>query len=207
MLHSSRKNKRGLSLPDMAPFAGLIFLIVVFYALSSSFKRTEFGIVSNDQLPFSEIRNRGKIPENCTAITSLDTENQLSFAVDCPAIQSVAIQQVALQHGVNLTFSQKAELKTLPFLATAVENLPELLSLHGYQYRQVIELNSRAPLNEQQLAECLAAAKSCTKTLLHTPIYFAFKISPEVRMAHVIQLFDLHQSLGINRFTLLTQGK
>ena len=190
----------------MAPFAGLFFLVVAFYALSSRFKGTEVGIVSNDQLPFTSEWSRGKTPEYCEAVTSVNTENQLSFAVDCPAIQTVAIQKVALHHGIKLTPSQLDRLKTLSFLATTVENLPALLSLQDYQYRQAIELERRNPLSEKQLAECLSAAKA-SRTLPHMPIHFAFKISPEVKMGQVGHLFDVFQSLGISRYSLYTQVK
>jgi len=132
-LNSGNEKKTGIVLPDMAPFASLFFLVVAFYALTSRFKGTETGIVSNEQLPFTSEWSRGKTPEYCEAVTSLNAENQLSFAVDCPAIQAAIIREVALRHGIKLTSIQLNKLKTLSFLATTVENLPALLSLRDYQ--------------------------------------------------------------------------
>jgi len=196
---------RSVSLPDLAPFAGLIFLIVGFYALTSRFKGPELGVVPNDQLPYSV--THACIPENMEAVVSLGTTNQLSFAVTHPETQAAAIRQVASRHGITFTPAQSAELKTLSFLRTDVENLPKLLSLPMYQRNRPAELSKLSPLSEQQLLECVVAAKTSAATLTHKPVYISFKVDSEVKTPQIERLIALLQTKGINRFNLQTQYK
>ena len=198
-----RSRKQVLSLPDMAPFASVVFLMVCFYMLTGHFKTPEEGIVSNEDLPLLRIAC-WRTPVNSEAVICLNSKNQFSFS-SSPAIQTDAIQKVALQHGIQLTPPQLARLKALPFLATTVENLPELLSLQDYQYRRAMELSKRKPLSEQQLIECMIAAKASAKELTHKPIYTCLKIGSEVKMLHAERLFDLLQAHDIHRFLLKTR--
>jgi hypothetical protein len=200
----SSVRSRGIELPDMGLFAGLVFLLLTFYLLTSRFKGSEVGIVCREQVPYSS-NACSNYPENNEVLICLNTNQLLSFSVTSPAIQLAAIKLVAEQHGIRMTPDQLAALETVPFLQTNVENLPGFLSLPIYQRSKLAELKKLAPLSERQMLECIIAAKVTAKALTQTPVYTSLRIASEVQMSHVQRLFDLLETRGIHRVNLQTQ--
>ena len=203
-LRAGRNRNCGISLPDMAPFAGVVFLVVCFYMVAGRFKVADEGLVNLEQLPASQIS--ACLHDNTNTIISLTADKKLSFSVTSRTIQLAAIQQVAAKHGISFTDAQVVALKTIPFLATDVENLPVFLSLPDDKRTTTIESRKLGPLSWQQLAECIVAAKASAKEEHHS-IYSSLNVHSEASMASVEQLTDLLQAIGINRFSLLTQMK
>ncbi|GAB3731461.1 hypothetical protein GCM10027594_13410 [Hymenobacter agri] len=201
---SQLSNRQGIVLPDMGIFAGLIYILLAIHLLTSKFHEKEVGIVRWEQVPYFS-RVPGKYAENNETLICLSPNQHLSFSVTSSAIQTAAIKRVAEQHGIQLTAEQLAMLETVPFLQTNVENLPHFLSLPVYQRSKSVELEKLTPLNENQLLECIIAAKASAQALTHYPIYTSLRIDSEVRMSHVQCLFDLLQTQGINRVNLQTQ--
>lgn len=200
----TRRNRSGsISLPDMAPFAGLVFLYVCFCLLTTRPKQSDLGLVSNERTPRSETLYC-KLGDNNEAVVSLTIKQQLTFAVTSPEVQAAAIQQVALQHGVPFTQAQLTELKTVAYLRTDVENLPRFLSLPAYQRNRLTELISLSSLSENELMECIVAAKASAMTTMHKPIYLSLNIDSEASATHVEHLLDLLQAQGIHHFNLRT---
>lgn len=205
-----RNRQQGLLMPDMAPFASLIFLAVCFYPLTGSLRGSESGLVAVDRLPGNSAVC-WRMPESCCAVIGLNQANQLSFSVPynypTKSIQTAAIRQIALQHKIVFTASQMAKLQTLPFLATTVQQLPQFLDLTAIQRHESLRLGTIGPLNEAQLAECLTAAKKLSMTLERRNLQFTLNIDVDTEASKVMHLVDLLQTTGINRFNLATQKR
>ena len=199
------RKRRGISLPDMAPFAGLIFLLVCFYLLTTHFRHPVASNVRIESLPFST--THACLPENNETIVSLTRENQLAFAVDSRKAQTLAIQKVAQRHKISFTTNQLKQLADLPFLATDVENLPRLLSLTSDPSHRSHQSQALPPLSEQQLVECVASAKSTVQTLYHKPIYLSLRVDAEVTAGRVNRLLERLETSGFHHLRLHTQYK
>ncbi|MEL5994227.1 biopolymer transporter ExbD [Hymenobacter segetis] len=199
------RKHRGILLPEMAPFAGLIFLLVCFYLLTNQFRQHVASNVRIESLPFST--TRACFPENNEAIVSLTRENQLAFAVDSREAQTLAIQKVAQQHKISFTVNQLNRLADLPYLATNIENLPRLLSLASDPNHFSHQSQAFPPLSEQQLVECVSSAKSAVQTLYHKPIYLSLRIDAEVTTGHVSRLLERLETSGFHHLRLHTQYK
>jgi biopolymer transport protein ExbD len=204
-LRAGRNRNRDISLPDMGPFAGVVFLVVCFYMLAGRFRHKEDGIVSDAKLPYSTTYCGP--PENIDLIISLNAQNKLSFGVSSKPVQIAAIQKVAARHGIGFSDSQLTALKAAPFLATDVESMPAFLSLPEYQRIKSVEQQKLSRLSEKQLLECIVAAKASAQTLYRMPVYTCLKIESDANMVHVEHLIDLLQRHGINRFNLKTQSE
>ncbi|MFD1466830.1 hypothetical protein ACFQ48_01235 [Hymenobacter caeli] len=208
-LKSSRNRYQGLSMPDMAPFASLIFIIVCFYPLTGRLKGPESGLVADDRLPGNSAVC-WHTPEH-NAVVSLNQANELSFSgpntYSNTETQTAAIKQVASQHKIVFTASQLAELRTIPFLATTVQQLPQFLDLAAVQRHEAIRLGDIGPLSEAQLIECVTAAKKLSITLERKNLYFTLNIDVDTKASNVMHLISLLQTAGINRFDLATQMK
>ncbi|UOQ96358.1 biopolymer transporter ExbD [Hymenobacter sp. 5317J-9] len=196
-------DKRGISLPDIAPFSGIMLLTVGFFLLGR-FQNPTDEAVATEQLPTSSTWYC-KLPDDPRAIISLNGKKQLAFAVTSQTIQTAAIKTVALHHHVRLTAAQLTELATLPYLDTNVESIDAYLAMPVRQRNRAYQSNTFTPLSEAELMECISAAKDASETLLHRPVYIALRITPEVKMPEVYRLTDLLQARGINRFDLATQ--
>ena len=200
------KRSRSSPLPDMAPFAGVSIALICIFLLTSRAKEFDTGLVSNAHLPYSV--THACLHENMAIVVSINAENRLSFAVTHPEIQWASIKQVALSRGIAFTSTQLIALKTTDFLQTDVENLPRFLSLPMHQRTRVTQSMNLGALSEQQLAECIEAAKAYASTIIgNKTIYLSLKIDAEVKALQVERLIDLLQSQGINCFTLETQHK
>lgn len=195
----------------MAPFASLVFLVVCFYPLTGNFRGPESGLVAIDRLPGNSAVCRHTPDLDYCAIIGLNKANQLSFSVPSnypdKEIQTAAIKQIALQHKIVFTASQLAKLRTIPFLAIPVQQLPHFLNLTAVQRHESIRLETIDPLSEAQLAECVTAAKKLTMTLERRNLYFMLNIDVDTEASKVMHLIDLLQTAGINRFDLATQMK
>ena len=199
----------------MAPFAGLIFLLVCFYMLTGRFKRTgdwtNTGIITLEQLP--------AFPSSCYisldpngaggCVISLNTRNQFSFAL--PGVgqnfQAKIISHVASQHGIKFTNAQLIELQLLPFLACDVEQLPSLLAIPTWERQKLINRGAIGQLSKEQLIECIGATRTLASKLLKWPVFYYLKVHAEAKSTQFFSLTDILQGQGINRFNLLANAK
>ena len=197
---------RSISLPDMGPFASLIFLLVGFYMLSGHFRWPDEGVVPESQMAYSTPQSGCHLSECCGAVIGLGATNQRSFSTS-PLIQATTILIVAQKHGIELTPAQIASLKNLAFLATNVENLAELLSLSEFERNKKLRDQAITPLSECQLMECIATAKEQATQRWHMSLCLYLQIDANTKMRQFEQLTDMLQGLGDNRFKLMTLAK
>ena len=199
--HSGKK--RGISLPDIAPFAGVLLLFVSFFMLGR-FQNPVDAIVASEHLPSSSTWYC-KIPENHQTIVSLTAKNQLAFSVTSPAIQTAAIRAVALLHQVRLTPTELVELAKIPLLKVNVESLPAYLGQPVSKRNSSNQLSKLSPLSENELVECLSKARELANTLTLGKMRIAVRIDAETKMSAVNHLTALIEGQGTNRIDLVTQ--
>ena len=200
---SYSETKRGISLPDIAPVAGILLLLVSFFLLGH-FQNPAHEIVASENLPSTSIWYC-KLAENNKAIISLTAKNQLAFSVDAPAIQTAAIKEVAIQHHIKLTTDELVELAKIPMLRVNVENLPAYFKQPASKRNSLQYLNSLSQLSEDQLIECISKARNCTRAWTTAPMGIAVRIDSETQMSAVNHLTALLEGQGANRINLATQ--
>jgi hypothetical protein len=211
----SSVRSRGIALPDMAPFAGLIFLLVCFYLLAGQFKQTgdgaDTGIVALEQLPATPFSCYKPLDPNGFGgcVISLNAANHFSFALPGTgqSFQAKVIEQVAIQHGIRFTPPQLAQIQSLPFLACDVEQLPILLTIPAREGQKLIEEGVLGHLSKKELGECIAATRKLAPKLMRWQVYFYLKVHADAKTPHFYDLTDLLQAQGINRYNLLTQAR
>lgn len=147
-------------MPDMAPFAGLFFMLVYFYMLASHAKGPAMGIVTDSELPKRrvDICTKGLWPgENNGFVISLHRTGLFSVAIlgHGPLTQYEILKRFAFRQGVTFTASEEESLKTLPYLATPVQSLPKLMKTPGYQLNNFTQSGSYDGLNAHQMVELL----------------------------------------------------
>ncbi|WP_210521435.1 hypothetical protein [Hymenobacter terricola] len=196
---------RSISVPYIAPFAGLLFLLVFPFVLSGEMRRPATGVATDEQLPSSHAEccsDRG----NFGAVIGLNDAGHLSFAMpESPGKwQAIVIARVAVRHGMTLTVAQVATLQELPYLATDIRALPQLLALTASERNRLLQSGSFSILTPAQFSECLAEARQLLKEN-NLPYYVGIKIDADASMRQVFSLTDLLQAQGINRFQLITQ--
>jgi hypothetical protein len=199
----SRQN-RGCPLPDMAPVAGVALSLIGCLFLIASFRGPRKGVVALEELPYSTTIMCLRDVAHQVAI-GLDNEGHLSFSTSEASLQATVIEQVSKRHKVIFTNSQLAKLKTLPFLATTVEQLPASLSLSAPATIDLTAIQLNYLLTETQLAECAKTAKLAAPSVLGSPVYFSLIINAETGTSKVMKLLALLQAQGVNRFTLQTR--
>ncbi|MBD2767630.1 hypothetical protein IC235_06970 [Hymenobacter sp. BT664] len=211
-----RNEKRSIALPDMAPFAGIFFLVVCFFLLTSRIKSPEIGIVSDEALPLSPGATCTKgIALGCTnsLVISCNPKNQFSLAVisyDSSSqpgalTQAGVIEKVAASHGITFTASEAAALATLPFLATKVEQISGFLKLPPYQRRQLARLGTVNTLPQEQLLECIAAAQKSAECSNKRLLFF-LRFDTEVRTGLVMHFLTLLRNKGIRHPILMVRS-
>ena len=198
-----RDRKEGIPLPDFAPFAGVLLLVVSFF-LVGRFQNPTDEIVASEQLPYSSTWYC-KLAENHEAIISLTAKNQLAFSVTSPAIQTAAIKAVALQHHVRLTPTELVELAKIPLLSINVESLPSYLGQPASKRNSLNQLSELSPLSERELVECISKARELANTSAHGPMKIAVRIDSETKMNAVNHLTALLEGQGTNHVDLVTQ--
>ena len=203
---SRRNHSRGIWLPDMAPFASAIFLLVCPLIMSGQMRMPRTATVSDEQLPSSHQEGTCSVREAFGSVIGLDSKSQLSFAMpESPKeLQSAVIKRVAALHQVQLTSPQLAALDGLPFLATDVQFLPEMLALTAPRRAKLVQSGKLAPLSDSQLIECITEALALLKRE-HRPYHIGVKIDAEAKMSQVFLLTELLQTQGINRLYLMTR--
>jgi biopolymer transport protein ExbD len=195
--------RNNISLPDMAPFAGVIFLVVYFFALTTQFKEPRLGNVATEKLPYSKIHTC--MPENTELVIGLDTAGHYSFSVAAPIFQTTTIQKVAAKQGIVFSESQLSNLNQLDYLDIPIHELPAILTKP--RYKQESHMAGKQPaLSEREMLECLITSKRVVQSLAHKPSYVSLLIDGETSCARVMQLFDSLQGQGLNRFNLKTQN-
>ncbi|MBF9237798.1 hypothetical protein I2I05_10365 [Hymenobacter sp. BT683] len=208
-LASGRNGKRGISLPDMAPFAFVVLLVAFFYMSSSRFRQKEIGIVTLEQLvAHTPITCTKGLDSDNVAIISLNTKKQYSFAA--PAfdnkIQAEIFRRVASLHQVDFTKSQIGVLETLPFLAVDVKELPAFLNLSLFKRQELLRNGIYQSLDSLQLSECIRTSREVARENHRNGPYVNLMIESAVKMPYVDQLIALVNAQGTNRFVLLTQS-
>jgi len=187
----------------MAPFAGLVFLLVGFYMITGRFKQPAEGLVSLEELPASRVSSCLK--ENLEANVSLSANNQISFAANAQEVRFESIRQVANNRCIRLSTSQLNELRNVAFLSTNVESLPLFLDTPASERNALLASHRVAPLDTTQLRECIAAAKSWSQLLFHKPLYITLSVAAETKAPHVESLLTALGAQGIHRFNLSTR--
>lgn len=205
---SMRNHNRSFPLPDMGPFAGLLFLLICPIMLSGEMRMPAVATVADEQLPLSHPQSVCGMREPFGSVIGLDSNNRLSFAMPetSKEFQVVVLNKVAGSHGMQLTASQLTTLKNLPFLATDIQQLPQTLALPSLQRDRLLQSGKFGSLSQAQLAECITAARTLLKQN-NKFYYIGIKIDAEAKMSHVISLTDLLERQGINRFQLITRYK
>ena len=199
--YSSRKHS--ISLPDIAPVAGVLLLFVSFF-LVGRFQNPTAEIVPSEHLP-SVSAWFCKLAENDKAVISLTAKNQLAFSVTSPAIQTAAIKEVAIQHHIKLTATELVELAKIPLLRVNVESLPSYLKQPVYNRDSLDYLRSITQLSKEQLVECVSKARKFANSSTTAPMGIALRIDAESKMSTVNHLIALLEGKGTNRVDLVTQ--
>ena len=192
-------------LPKMAVYANCLMLPVLFWLYHYGSQRTGIGIISNQNLPITHtIACKGP---NEFAVISLNEQGQFAFSVlgVAPKVQAAAIQAVAYQEGIHLSAQQLIALESLPFLATDVTELPQLLSLPYNRRTQLVELAKFKPISEHQLIACAVAARKFNKKLFRRPITISLRIETDAKSGKALQLIDELQSAGFERVSYQNQ--
>ena len=198
----SSGNHRQINLPDMVPFAGMFFLLVSFFALTTRFKAPRSGNVALEELPRCE--NSACISENSEAVIGLDTAGHYSFSLSGPVFQAITIQKIAAAYGIAFSHSQRSNLNRLDYLDVDVRELPSILDASAYH--QLFRSKKVCyPLPENQLVSCVTTAKRVIQSLVHKPTYVSLLIHADTKASIVMHLIDILQNKGINRFNLKLQ--
>ena len=194
--------KQGISLPDMTPFAGVIFLLVCFYAITTQFKAPKIGNVALDELPYCS--GSSCLPENAEAVIGLDANGRYSFSLSGPLFQSITIQKVAATQGITFSALQRSKLSQIDYLDVDIRALPAVLDRQSDKQFSLLSRKLH-PLGEKQLVACLMTSKKVIQTLVHKPSYVALLIHTETSASKVMHLIGLLQEQGINRYNLKLQ--
>ena len=197
-----RLRNRGIALPDMVPFASLIFLLLLLFLPNVRILGSDPGIVQSNNLPQSFERGCGKITEANGVIISLDTLNRFSFAVTSSKLQAVAIQRVAGHYGIQFTALQQEAASAIPYLSTSVTTLAEFLSQPVYE--RVKPSKNFGFLTEQQLFDCVTATRNINTILGFHHLHTWLRIDANVKATRVAQLLDSLQVRGSQGFFLST---
>jgi hypothetical protein len=195
---------RGISLPDMAPFASVIFLIVCFYAITTQFRAPLIGNVSLEELPYCS--GSGCMIENAEAVIGLNNDGRYSFSVSGPLFQTTTIQKVAATQGIIFSALQRSKLNQITYLDANIQALPTILE--GEWNNQSSRLiRNHHPLEEKQLLACIMTSKKVIQAIAHKPSYVSLLINSETSVPKVMHLIDLLQTQGINRYNLKLQDR
>ncbi|MGY3090442.1 hypothetical protein ACVWYF_003497 [Hymenobacter sp. UYAg731] len=192
-------------LPNLAPIACVIFLLITPFILSGRLRMPATAVVSDEQLPFTHWKccyDR----EAFGSVIGLSHENRLSFSMpESPKeFQGTVIARVAALHEIRFTPAQITSLEDLPFLATDVQQLPKFLALPDLQREKLTRMGKFGTLSKTQLSECIVAARQVMKEH-HQSYYIGIKIDSETNMSHAFSLTDLLATQNIHRFHLNTQ--
>ena len=196
--------RRGISLPDMAPFASALFLTVCFYGITTQFKAPQIGNVALEELPYCS--GSGCMSENAEAVIGLDTDGHYSFSVSGPLFQTMTIQKVAATQGIVFSALQCTKLNQINYLDTDIGALPAILERQPNKRLSLI-IRKLHPLGEKQLMACLITSKNVIQALVHKPRYVSLLINSETSASKVMHLIDLLQTQGINRYNLKLQDR
>ena len=193
---------KGLSLPDMTPFASVLFLMVCFYAITTQFKAPRIGNVALEELPYRS--GSSCLPENAEAIIGLNTNGRYSFSLSGPMFQSITIQKVAATQGITFSTLQRSKLSQIDYLDVDIRVLPAVLDRQSDKQFSLLSRKLH-PLGEKQLVACLMTSKKVIQTLVHKTSYVSLLIHAETSASKVMHLIGLLQKQGINRYNLKLQ--
>ena len=180
----------------MTPFAGVIFLMVCFYAITTQFKTPQLGNVALEELP--SCSNSACMPENAEAVIGLDTDGHYSFSVSGPLFQTTTIENVAANQGIIFSALQRSKLNKIDYLDVDIRVLPAILDEQSNT--QFSHFSRKIhPLGEKQLLACLITSKKVIQTLVHKPSYVALLINAETSASKVMHLTDVTQPFWSTR--------
>lgn len=199
-----RNNKSGLSLPTMSIYASCLLLLALFFVYKYGSQVAEMGLVADANLPKTHTIECG--PEVIYSVISIDRNDNLSFGLGSQnEIQTAAIKNVAAHHGITFTPYQLAELKSLPFLAVDVKQLPQLLSLPYNRRIQASTFATFGRLTEGQLEECIIASRDVARRRFQRPIVISLRVDAEAKTGKMMRIIDALQSNHISRFEYQNQ--
>ncbi|GAA3989283.1 hypothetical protein [Hymenobacter antarcticus] len=204
--YADRQQQWRIALPDLAPIAGVIFLLIIPFILSGQLRMPATAVITDEQLPFSHPKGSCSMRGAFGSIIGLSRENRLSFSMpESPKeFQGIVIARVATLHKMQFTPAQITALENLPFLAADVQQLPRILALPALQRDKLTQTGRIGTLSKAQLAECIVAARQVFKE--HNKSYYiGIKIDSETKMSHAFSLTDLLAIQNIHRFLLMTQ--
>lgn len=203
---ASFRQFRYLPYPDLTPLAGVFLALTYFLLLTCSSPEHKRGLVSLQETPYVIGNVCFNVHTTTETIISLAADGRVSFAVSDTALQAAVFRQVAKKHGVVFTSAQSNDLGTLPYLATAIDQLP-IMSIHSLiAYQTQLLAQQRVALNSLQLAECAATTKLLAPLLTDYPTSFFLAISAEADISKVMKLIGTLQDQGINHFHLLAHS-
>jgi hypothetical protein len=194
------------SRPDVAPFAGFILLLIFPFMLLGKMKQPATGVVTDEQLPFAHQEGMCSARGAFGAVIGLNKDGRLSFAMpELPqAWQATVITRVAAHHGIKLNTLQLVALHELPYLATDIRELPQVLALPASQHGDLLQSGSYSALTASQFLDCLTEMHDLL-TAKNQHCYIGVKTDATASVPQVFALIGLLQSQGINRFSLMTQ--
>ena len=197
------RRSRGCPVPDMAPVAGIALSLIGLLLLSADFRGPSRGIVSLEELPY--VVGTLCLRDAPQVFIGLDTEGRYSFAASESNLQAATIAEVSRRHKIVFSNSQLAKLKTLPFLATTVEQLPAILSTSAPATLAPAATQPGYLLTEAQVAEFAKTAKLIAPSVVSGPVYFSLLINAAAGASKVMSLLALFRAQGINQFILQTR--
>lgn len=192
---------------DLTPLAGVLFLLVEFFLLTSYPREPSRGLVAIEKVPYAAGGSCFRLSPSTQTVVSLTREGFVSFANSDTTLQSVAIRQVSGAYGVTFSTYQLAELRGLPFLATKIERLPLLLFTAASEPLGSKILKQNNDLSKKQVVDCVKAAKLLSHSLTNLPTALFLVIEAETDASKVMELLNLLQAKSINRFYLITQSR
>jgi hypothetical protein len=193
----------GIALPTMHMYAGSLLLLVLFFLLRYSAQMINMGLVPDSHLPVTRVIQCG--PEPIYAVISLDRNSNISFELPSNEIQTAAIKRVMAQHGITFDPPLLTQLEHLSFLSTAVEQLPQLLSLPYNRRIQLTELAKFKPLSNTQLIEFMIAARDYAQCTFQRSVVISFRCDIEMKTGRMMHLIDALQTNGFSRFEYQNQ--
>ena len=196
-----------LPYPDLTPLAGVLFLLVEFFLLTSYPREPSRGLVAIEKVPYAAGGDCFKVSSATQTVISLTREGFISFASSDTTIQRAAIRQVSIKYGVIFSSSQLAELCKLPFLATKVEHLPLFLFTSAAAPYNSSRLEQTDDLDTKQAVACVKAASLFSHSLTTLPAYVFLVIDAKADASKVMGLLDVLEASGIHRFCLTTQSR
>lgn len=191
---------------DLTPLAGVSLALAYYLMLTCSSLERKRGIVSLQETPYAIGNTCFSVHSTTETIISLSADGRVSFAITDTALQAAVFRKIGKAHTVAFTTSESSALGTLPYLATAIDQLPSMSINSSIAYQAELSARQYSALNTLQLAECAATTKALAPLLTNYPTSFFLSISAETNASNFLKLIYVLQDQGINRFYLVAHS-